>query len=90
MRGEGGVNGSELLKWLHLPGAQHRPLSSSERQARKIERFKSWVQAQRFVSTHSATYNVFNLQRHLLSRTTLCTFRAAASADWNAASAAAA
>jgi putative transposase len=60
------------------------------RRERKMQRFKSQGQAQRFVSTHSAIYNVFNLQRHLVSRKTLRIFRAAASADWNAASAAAA
>ena len=52
-----------------------------------MQRFKSQGQAQRFVSTHSAIYNTFNLQRHLVSRKTLRTFRAAAFAEWNAASA---
>ena len=60
------------------------------RRERKMQRFKSQGQAQRFVSTHGAIYNVFNLQRHLVSRKTLRTFRAAASAEWNAASAEAA
>jgi putative transposase len=60
------------------------------RRERKMQRFKSQGQAQRFVSTHGAFYNVFNLQRHLISRKTLRTFRAAASAAWAAASAAAA
>ena len=60
------------------------------RRERKMQRFKSQGQAQRFVSTHSAIYNTFNLQRHLVSRKTLRTFRAAAMAEWNAASAAAA
>jgi Transposase and inactivated derivatives len=60
------------------------------RRERKMQRFKSQGQAQRFVSTHSAIYNTFNLQRHLISRKTLRTFRAAAMAEWNAASAAAA
>jgi putative transposase len=36
---------------------------------------------------HAATYNTFNLQRHLISRRTLRTFRAKAMADWNAAAA---
>ena len=57
------------------------------RRERKMQRFKSQGQAQRFVSTHSAIYNTFNLQRHLDSRKTLRTFRAAAFAEWNAASA---
>ena len=65
----------------HLPG---------RRRERKMQRFKSQGQAQRFVSTHSAIYNTFNLQRHLVSRKTLRAFRAAALAEWNAASAAAA
>ena len=60
------------------------------RRERKMQRFKSQGQAQRFVSTHGAIYNVFNLQRHLISRKTHRTFRAAASAAWAAASAAAA
>ena len=31
---------------------------------------------------HAAVYNTFNLQRHLISRRTLRTFRARAIADW--------
>ena len=60
------------------------------RRERKMQRFKSQGQAQRFVSTHSAIYNTFNLQRHLVFRKTLRTFRTAAMAEWNAASAEAA
>ncbi len=45
--------------------------------------------AQRFVSMHAATYNTFNLQRHLISRRTLRTSRAQARADLNSAAAAA-
>ena len=60
------------------------------RRERKMQRFKSQGQAQRFVSTHSAIYNIFNLQRHLISRKTLRTFRAAAAAAWQDASAEAA
>lgn len=55
-----------------------------------MQRFKSQGQAQRFVSIHSAIYNTFNLQRHLVSRKTLRIFRSAAMAEWNAATAAAA
>jgi putative transposase len=57
------------------------------RRERKMQRFKSQGHAQRFVSTHSAISNVFNLQRHLVSRKTLRTFRAAASAAWQTAAA---
>jgi hypothetical protein len=34
---------------------------------------------------HAATYNTFNVLRHLISRRTLRAFRAQARADWNAA-----
>ena len=60
------------------------------RRERKMQRFKSQGQAHRFVSTHSAIYNTFNLQHYLVSRKTLRTFQAAALAAWNVASAAAA
>ena len=60
------------------------------RRERKMQRFKSQGQAQRFVSTHSAIYNTFNIQRHLTSQNTMRDMRAAAMAEWNAASAAAA
>lgn len=56
------------------------------RRERKMQRVKSQGQAQRFVSTHSAIYNTFNLQRHLVSRNTMCIFRAAAFAEWSLAS----
>jgi putative transposase len=50
-----------------------------------MQRFKSQGQAQRFVSTHSAIYNTFNIQRHLISRNTMRRFRKTAMAEWNAA-----
>jgi putative transposase len=58
------------------------------RRERKMQRFKSQGQAQRFVSTHSAIYNTFNIQRHLISRNTMRRFRASAMEEWNTASAA--
>ncbi|WP_310119772.1 DDE-type integrase/transposase/recombinase, partial [Azospirillum sp. BE72] len=64
----------------------HQPV---RRRERKMQRFKSSGSAQRFVSLHAAVYNTFNLQRHLVSRRTLRTFRAQAVADWQAATAAA-
>ncbi len=77
----------------HLPGRlrdnnraenSHLPV---RRRERKMQRFKSQGQAQRFVSTHSAIYNTFNIQRHLVSRKTMRVFRRAAMAEWSAASA---
>src|SRR5579864_6128280 len=59
------------------------------RRERKMQRFKSARSAQRFCSIHAAVHNNFNLQRHLISRSTLRSFRAEAAAQWEAAVAAA-
>ena len=59
------------------------------RRERKMQRFKSAGSAQRFLSLHAAVHNTFYLQRHLISRSTLRTFRAEAMAHWQAAVAAA-
>src|SRR6202047_5072791 len=55
------------------------------RRERKMQRFKSAGSAQRFLSIHAAAHNTFNLQRHLVSRATLRTFRAEAAAQWQGA-----
>src|ERR1044071_7583647 len=55
------------------------------RRERKMQRFKSAGSAQRFLSLHAAVHNTFYLQRHLISRSTLRTFRAEAAAHWRAA-----
>ena len=55
------------------------------RRERKLQRFKSARSAQRFLSMHAAVHNTFNLQRHLISRSTLRIFRAEAAAEWHAA-----
>src|SRR4030088_469252 len=41
------------------------------RRERKMQKFKSARSAQRFLSIHAAVHNTFNLQRHLVSRSTL-------------------
>jgi transposase-like protein len=64
----------------------HQPL---RRRERKMQGFKSAASAQRFVSVHAAVYNVFNVQRHLISRATFRRFRATAHHAWNMATAAA-
>jgi transposase-like protein len=43
-----------------------------------MQGFKSSGTAQRFLSIHSAVYNTFNVQRHLISRRTFRHFRAGA------------
>jgi len=58
---------------------------SVRRRERKMQRFKSQGQAQRFVAIHGAIYNLFNVQRQLISRTILHTLRADARAGWMAA-----
>ena len=50
----------------------HLPI---RRRERKMQLFKSKASAQRFLTTHSAIYNTFNLQPHLISRPNLRRFR---------------
>jgi putative transposase len=57
----------------------HQP---TRRRERKMQRFKSLGSAQRFLSTHAAAYNNFNVQRHLISARTHRVFRAAAMNVW--------
>ena len=47
------------------------------RHGRKMQRFKSPGSAQRFLSAQAAVQNTFNVERHLISRSTLKPFRAA-------------
>src|SRR5450631_874498 len=64
----------------------HQP---TRRRERKMQRFKSLGSAQKFLSTHAAVYNTFNVQRHLTLARTHRTFRAAAMNTWRDAVAAA-
>lgn len=54
-----------------------------------MQRFKSPGQAQLFISTHSAAYNIFSIDHHLTSRNTMRDLRNAAIEKWKTASAAA-
>jgi transposase-like protein len=63
----------------------HQPL---RRRERKMQRFKSPGSAQRFLSTHAAVHNTFNVQRHLTSLATLRALRGEALQTWQAATAA--
>ena len=64
----------------------HQP---TRRRERKMQRFKSPGSAQRFLSTHAAVYNVFNVQRHLSSRPTHRALRSEATETWREAATAA-
>jgi len=64
----------------------HQP---TRRRERKMQRFKSPGSAQRFLSTHAAIYNTFNVQRHLTSAQTHRTLCTAAMTTWREVSAAA-
>ncbi|MDP1737948.1 MAG: IS6 family transposase [Caulobacter sp.] len=64
----------------------HLPIRRRERKQRK---FKSKASAQKFLATHAAVYNVFNLQPHLIRRPTLRYLRAKSHRTWAGATAAA-
>ena len=79
------------LRHLHRPGrlrennrAENSHLSIRRRE-RQQQGFKSQASAQRFLTTHAAIYNTFNIQRHLISRPTLRRFRTDAATAWAAA-----
>jgi putative transposase len=57
----------------------HQP---TRRRERKMQRFKSAGSAQKFLSTHAAVFNTFNVQRHLISAQTHRTLRTAAISTW--------
>lgn len=79
------------LTEIHRPGRlrENNRIENSHLPVRRRERqqqlFKSQASAQRFLTTHAAIYNTFNVQRHLVSRPTLRRFRAEADAAWAAA-----
>jgi transposase-like protein len=64
----------------------HQP---TRRRELKLQRFKSAGSAQKFLSTHAAVFNTFNVQRHLTSAQAHRTLRAEAMKTWREASAAA-
>jgi len=57
----------------------HQPV---RRRERKMQRFKSPGSAQRFLNIHAATYNHFDLQRHLINRSLFKNLRTDAFKRW--------
>jgi len=77
----------------HIKGKRHNNRTENShqptrRRERKQQRFKSAKSAQKFLAISSIFYNHFNIQRHLISRSTMKRFRSAAVSSWAAAIAA--
>jgi putative transposase len=64
----------------------HQPV---RRREHKMQRFNSPGSAQRFLTLQTAVHNLFNVQRHLISRRTLRQFRSEAIDQWRQLTAAA-
>ena len=79
VRHEQGLRKNNRAENSHLP---------VRRRERKMQRFKSPGSAQRFLSVHASVQNTFNVQRHLVSRSTLRVLRGEAFQNWRAAPAA--
>jgi hypothetical protein len=77
----------EITTALTFCASSLRALPSDRK--RRMQRFKSADSVQRFLSTHAAIYNTFNVQRHLISRRTLRQFRTEAMSRWDTVTAAA-
>jgi putative transposase len=76
----------ERGRWMN--NRAENPHQPTRRRERKMQRFKSPGSAQKFLSTHAAVYNIFNVQRHLTSAKTHRALRAVAMDTWRIAVAA--
>src|ERR1700734_3683205 len=77
----------ERGRWKNIRAENsHQP---TRRRDRKMQRFNSAGSAQKFLSTHAAAYNTFNVQRHLTSAQSHRALRTAAMTTWREAVAAA-
>ncbi len=83
------IIGSHLTIAAKLSSDWGPALQPVRRRERKPQRFKSPGSAQRFLSIHSATYNTFYHQRHLLKRPMFKELRTASFDVWKSASVAA-
>jgi transposase-like protein len=87
LRSYGAAKAALGLSALHEQGLRKNNRAENSHQAvrrreREMQRFKSPGSAQRFLSTHAAVHNTFNVQRHLTSRATLRVLRDEALQMW--------
>ena len=80
----------KLLGLKHLQDVGGRKNNRAEcshvpirRRERKSQCFRSVGNAQKLLSAHGQIYNLFNYQRHLISRNTLRKLRSKAQTEWN-------
>ena len=81
------------LKLTRVPHTRHRRANNRaesshvpvRRRERKLQGFKSPRSAQRFLSLHTATYNLFTVPRHLTAARTYRLFRAEVFEMWRSA-----
>lgn len=89
------VAGMLGLSSRHRPGGMREnnraenPHLVIRRREREQQKFKSQGSAQQFLSAHGPIHNTFNVQPHLIRRSTLRRFRAKAHEAWAAATQAA-
>lgn len=76
------VPSAEHIRGKRLNNRAENSHQPTRRRERKLQRFKTPTSAQKFLSTFSAIYNLFNIQRHLVSRPTMKTFRKSAFDSW--------
>ena len=79
------VPSASHLKGKRLNNRAENSHQPTRRRERKQQRFKSAKSAQRFLSIFSIFYNHFNIQRHLICRSTMKRFRSDALGSWLAA-----